>query len=322
MAKLFQEGVGGMARRHGRRRQRIAQVRRQVEAALLRQAQGVVYCLRAVVEQLRHLLAGLQAEVRVGPDVGEGPVNGRVEPGGHQRVLQPVALRGVVVHVVAGDGRRARTPGQGQQFVVAGRVAGQVILLQFHVDRLRAEAFAVLAEQRPGLLPAPLAEPSREGAAAAAGEQDQTLRVRGQPAGVQPRLTAVLRVGQAEESTEVAVALAAAGQQGEARAVKQRQLGAGDRPDIEAVGQARELQAAAEVDVGQGQGRVAIFFGLGQQLVDVGRARPEGVKAFGVQLDVARAHARTPAPWPWRYQHRSRASRNRVMVLPSSLQMR
>ena len=121
VAEPLQVALGRVPLRHLRLREGVAQVRGEVELALLRGPAGVGDGLRAVPEQLRHLRRGLEVEVVVGPDVGEGPVHGGVAPGGHQRVLQAVALRGVVEHVVGGDsaarwphGRAPPAPGCGR----------------------------------------------------------------------------------------------------------------------------------------------------------------------------------------------------------------
>ena len=87
------------------------------------------------LEEPRHPVGGLQVQVVVGPDEGERPIDGGVAAGGHQCVLQPAALRGVVVDVVRGDDRHVHIVGQPRQLTVASRVALQEVLLQFHVDR-------------------------------------------------------------------------------------------------------------------------------------------------------------------------------------------
>ena len=57
--------------------------------------------------------------------------------------------------------------------------------------------------------------------------------------------------------------------------------------NIQAIGEPGELQCAAQVRVGQGQGRVAVVLRLRKKLVCVGRPHPEGVEALGMKLDVA-----------------------------------
>ena len=84
-------------------------------------------------------------QVVVGPDEGEGPVDGGVPPRGHERVLQPAALRGVVVNVVGGDDWHVHIVGQPCQLAIAPRVALQEVLLQLHVDRIAPEPLLVAA---------------------------------------------------------------------------------------------------------------------------------------------------------------------------------
>ena len=296
----------------------VAQVRAEVELALLRGPVGVGDGLGAVPEQLRHPGRGLEVEVVVGPDVGEGPVDGGVAPGGHQRVLEAVAPRAMVEHVVGGDQRHDGLTGEPRQLPVAGGVAPQKVPLQLHVHRTRSVPLSVASEEFESLSPAAVPRQPRQRSAAAAGEQDHAVGVGGQVRGVQPGLPAVHGVGQGEEPRDVGVALPRPGQQRQAGAVRQGHLGPGDGPDAEAVGQARELQGAAQVGVGQRQGVVAVFPGPGQQLVGVGRPHPEGVEALRVQLHVFANHERTPAYGVCRYQRPPRWSRNRVTCRPSS----
>ena len=175
-----------------------------------------------------------------------------------------------------------------------------------------------MPEELHGLPPAAVARQPRQRPAAAAGEERHALGVGGQVRGVQPGLPAVGGVGQGEEAGDVGVALPRPGQQRQAGAVCQGQLGPGDGPDAQAVGQARELQGVAQVGVGQRQGAVAVLPGPGQQLVGVGRPRPEGVEALRVQLHVSVSHCRAPAYGVCRYQRPPRWSRNRVTCRPSS----
>ena len=81
---------------------------------------------------------------------GQGLVDGQIVPGGDQGILQPVALRGVVVHVVAGDQGDAVLAGQTAELAVAGSIAAQEVLLQLHVDRAAAVPCQVIAQQAYG----------------------------------------------------------------------------------------------------------------------------------------------------------------------------
>ena len=93
-----------------------------------------------------------QAEVMVGLDEGQGLVDGGIAPGRRERVLQAVAVRGVIVNVVGGNQGRARACGQCGQLPVAGRVLFEEILLEFHVHPARPVTVLVLPQQPVGVL--------------------------------------------------------------------------------------------------------------------------------------------------------------------------
>ena len=76
-------------------------------------------------------------EVVVGPDEGEGLVDGGVALGGNQGVLELVSFRGVVVNVVGGNLSYAEVLGDIGKRTVACRVPFQEVLLKLHVDGLR-----------------------------------------------------------------------------------------------------------------------------------------------------------------------------------------
>ena len=142
----------------------------------------------------------------------------------------------MVEHVVGGDQRHAGLTGNPRQFPVAGGVAPQKVPLQLHVHRTRPVPLGILPEELHGLSPAAVPRQPRQRPAAAAGEQEHASGVGGQVRGVQPGLPAVHGVGQGEEPRDVGVALPRPGQQRQAGAVRQGQLGPGDGPDAQAVG--------------------------------------------------------------------------------------
>ena len=107
-----QVAVGGVATGHGRLGQGVAQAGGQVEFALLRNPDGVGDGLGVAAEDFLHPVRGLQAEVVVGPDEGQGLLDGDVALRCYQRVLEPVPVPGVVVDVVGGGQGYARAPGQ------------------------------------------------------------------------------------------------------------------------------------------------------------------------------------------------------------------
>ena len=293
-AQAAQEALGGVALGELRRGKGVAEVRAEVEGAPLRDAQRVGEGVRALSEEALHLRRRLQVQVVVGPDEGQRAVDGGVAFGGDEGVLQPVALRRVVVDVVGGDDGYIGGGGEGGELAVAAGVALQEVLLQLDVDGVGGERGLVLAEEAAGLGVAALREQRGEGAVAAAGEEHEPLGVGGEVDGVEARLAAVDGVGEGEESREVRVALPRPGQQRQPRAVAQGELAAGDGPHVEAAGQPRELQRAAEVGVREGEGGIAVLAGLREELVGVGGPLPKGVEALGVQLHVPGCHAAAP----------------------------
>ena len=131
--------------------QGVAQAGGKVEFALLRNPGGVGDGLGVAAEDFLHPVRGLQAQVVVGLDEGQGLLYGDVALRCRQRVLEPVAVPGVVVDVVGGGQGYARAPGQLRQFPVAGGVALQEILLEFHVHPAGAVPFQVSPEQPAGV---------------------------------------------------------------------------------------------------------------------------------------------------------------------------
>ena len=226
----------------------------------------------------------------VGPDEGKGLVDGGVAFSGHQRVLQPVPLRGMVVNIVGGYQRDAGIAGQRRQLPVASGVPLQEVLLELYVHRVRAVPLPVLAQQFPGFpAPARLHQPG-EGPVPAAGQEDHSAGVIAQVRRVQPRLPAVDGISQGEEAADVGVALPGSGQERQPRAVGQGQFSSGNGLDTQTVGQPGKLQGAAQVGVSQGQGGIPILSGPGQQLVSVGRSQPKRIEALGVQFSVNGNH--------------------------------
>ena len=149
-AKLLQVALRGVAYGYVGLGEGVAEVGAQVEGAAFGEARGVGERLGTVAEQLGHLLRRFQGQVRIGADERQGLVDGQVVPGGDQGILQPVALRGVVVHVVAGDQGDAVLAGQAAELAVAGGIAAQEVLLQLHVDRAAAVPCQVIAKQACG----------------------------------------------------------------------------------------------------------------------------------------------------------------------------
>ena len=145
-AEAAQVAGGSVALGHGGVGQGVTQVVGQVEGALLGDSDGVGQGFRVLAEDFQHSIRRFQAQVMVGPDVGQCLVDGRVAPGGHQGVLQPVALRSVVVDIVAGGQGCADAAGQGSQLPVAGHVSLQEVLLQLQIHAFRAKPVEEIVE--------------------------------------------------------------------------------------------------------------------------------------------------------------------------------
>ena len=161
----------GVAPGHGGIGQGVAQAGGQVEIALLRDSDRVGDGLRVLPEDFLHTGRGLQAEVVVGLDVGQCLLDGGVAPGRGEGVLQPAALRAVVVDVIGGRQGHSRAVGQRRQLPVAGGVAFEKILLQFHVHRIVIEPLPVGVEQPAGVLAPAFREQPGQRPVAASGEQ-------------------------------------------------------------------------------------------------------------------------------------------------------
>ena len=199
-AKLLQVALRGVAHGHVGLGEGVAEVGAQVEGAACGDMCAVGKGLRAIAEQLGHLRRRFQGQVRIGADERQGLVDGQVVFGGDQGILQPVALWGVVMHVVAGNQGDAMLAGQAAEFAVAGGIAAQEVLLQFHVDRAAAVPCQVSAQQARGLLTTAFLHQMREAPAAPAARQHDAFGMRRQMLGVEPRLTTVDGAGQGEQA--------------------------------------------------------------------------------------------------------------------------
>ena len=226
----------------------------------------------------------------VGAEMGQRLVDSRVEPGGHQRILEPVSFRRVVMHIVGGDQRDAGVVGNACQPTVAHRVPLQKILLKLDVDRAGAVPGRVLAQLRLRLLPTARQRQARQSAVTSAGQQNDALRMRRQMRGIEPGFPAVNRVCEGKQTRNVRVTATRLRQQREPGAIQQGQLAPGDGRDAQAAGQARELQRPAQIGIGQGQGGVAVLLRLRQQFMGMGGTQSKGIEAFNVKLDVADVH--------------------------------
>ena len=84
----------------------------------------------------------------VGAEMRQSLVDGRVEAGSHQRILQSVSFRRMVMHIVGDHQRDADFLRNARQLAVAHRVPLQEVSLKRHIDRVGAEPGRVLPQQR------------------------------------------------------------------------------------------------------------------------------------------------------------------------------
>ena len=147
-----------------------------------------------------------------------GIVQGGPVPDGGQDVLEPVPLRPVIMDVPRGHHRNGEAVCQAGHGSVSGPVSPDRVLLKLHEDVPGAEGVQKAPENSLSGGDTVL-EGSPEGAAMAAGEEDQSpgsLRVqegREGEEGVPPVLG--LHVGLGQEAAEVGVALGGLSQEGE-----------------------------------------------------------------------------------------------------------
>ena len=147
-----------------------------------------------------HCAGRFPVQVVVGPQVGQGMVQGGVQPRRHQGLLEPRPLRCVVVNVVGGHDGQLGLVGQRRQQSVALCVALEEVLVQLHIHRAGAVPHGVVPQQGEGrVTPARQRQP-RQWAVAPASEEDEPLGVGGQVGRVQLRRTAVGGVGEREEA--------------------------------------------------------------------------------------------------------------------------
>ena len=177
--------------RQRRLRQRIPQIRSQVESAPLRYPRRVRHRLRKLRKKSRHLLPRPQIELIVGLQMRQRLVDRRVQPDRHQRILQPVSLRRVVMHVVAHHQPDARLLRESRQLAVPHRVPLQKILLQRRIDRIPAIPLRIRPQQPRRLLPPPRQRQPRHTTVPPPRQQYHPLRMARQMLRIQPRLPAI-----------------------------------------------------------------------------------------------------------------------------------
>ena len=115
-------------------------------------------------------------------------------------MLEPVALRCVVVDVVGRHHRDARLVGQGRKTAVARRIAPEEVALELDVHGARAEPLHVASEQVRRLIPPAVERQVGQSPAASSGQQDHAAGVTGQVGRIEPGVPPVCGIGQGQQA--------------------------------------------------------------------------------------------------------------------------
>ena len=327
---LDEPGLLALALRHGEARH---QVRALGEGGLapLGDQQGVVAGLGQLAPDLAHLGRRLEVEV-VGLEleplrVGQGGAGLDAE----QHRVRLGVLGAGVVQVVGGHQRQTEVLGEPEQVGAHPLLDRQVVVHQLAVVVLRAEDVAELRRRLPRRLVLAEPQPGVHLTAGASGGGDQALAVPSEQLAVHPRLVEVaLEAGQGGHPEQVVHPGRGAGQQGEvgvgaaagdvvlaglapahpgavepAGAGSQVSLHPDDRLDAVLARLLPELVGAEhEPVVGGGQRGHAHPGGLGEEIVDLGRAVEHRVLGVRVQVNEGvgsrrptRRHAAVLSTW-------------------------
>ena len=286
----FEIALSRIALWQRRLRQRIPQIGAEIESAFLCDAEGIGDRLRKVRKKTRHLRRRLQIEMIVGPQMRQSLVDSRVQPDRHQRILQPVSFRRVVMHIVGCHQWNAGLIRHPRQLAVAHRVPLQKVPLKLHVDRVGAVPPRILPQPRRRLLPLARQRQPRQTTVTPPRQQNDPLRMRRQMPAIKPRLSAVNRVGKRKQTRNVRVPLPRLRQQRHPRTIIQRQLPTRNRPDPQTVRQTRKLQRAAQIRVRQRQRTVTVLLRLRQQFVRMRRPHPKRIETLRMKLNVSPLH--------------------------------
>src|SRR3990170_1353172 len=250
VARIAQKLVSAAAIRHLVVREDVGQVARKVEATAFGDANRVVERLRQVGEEALHLRGRLQVELRVGTQMGSSLFEVRPVSDGDEHVVEAMPLADVVVDVIRRDDAEVELVRQGDEALVTRLVLVDKVVLQLDEEALAAEDVAVARRglERGSRLAA--LYQGRDLALATAGKGDEALGVLRQPLEAHARLAPRgAEVGAAEQAREVSVATRRLGEQRQMRFVRQRDLGAGDRPQVPRLRRLGELHRAGEVVV-------------------------------------------------------------------------
>ena len=211
-----------------------------------------------------------------------------------EHVLEPVPLLPVVVHIASRDDTETEVLREVGEVAVAPRVAIDEVVLQLEEEVAVAKGPGVAPCRRLGLPVLPLRHQRRHLTAATAGERDQPLRMAGQRIQLNARLAPfVIQVRVREQATEVGVATLVLAEERQVVIslpvrVRQRDLGACDRPDAPGPCALGELHRAVQpVVVRQSQRRLPQLARPQHQLLDVRGAVEEREVGVAVQLCVA-----------------------------------
>jgi len=138
-AEAAQRLVRSFTGRAGIVREAIAQVAGQIKLAAFGNTYRVGQRIAIAGKQACHLLGRLEIELAVGAAQRVRSVQRGAVLDGNQRILQPVALADVVVHVVGGHNAQVQLPRQGGERAVAGGIAMDEVLLELQEEAVRAE---------------------------------------------------------------------------------------------------------------------------------------------------------------------------------------
>ncbi len=176
--------------------------------------------------------------------------------------------------VAGGDRADAERRGEVAERGVPAGVSAQVRPLELDVEALGAEG----AREAGGGVRVACGEP----VAGAAGEADEPLVQALELVEREARVQSLVRVRGGEEPAEVRVAALALDEERDVGAVRERGLGAGERPDAEGLGRVRELERAVDaVVVGERERRRSRARPPGRQAPRAARRRRETSRPSG-----------------------------------------
>jgi hypothetical protein len=312
---LAEHRLAGRTRRQLELRQVVAaRVEVEVDLAALRDLEGVRERRGMVVEELRHLVAGLEVEAVPVETEAVRIVEVLAGADAQERVVVPVVPGGQVVGVVGREQRKLQVHRHLRELGVHAVLVADAVALQLEVEAVAEDPGEILG-QPPGAVELSGADRAARHRGQAAGGRDQALVVLPQEVHVDARLVVeALEVGLRHEHHQVPVAgvvhreqqqvadrieargVALARLAFEARAGREVDLAAEDRLDAVLLGGLEELDRAEEVAVvGERDRRHAELLRALEERIDLDRAVEQRVLAVQVEVDEGpRAHAATP----------------------------